>query len=592
MTKRINFLILLLAFTFVSVNAQEETDAFIVTGVADEMTKDPEQNMMWRKGETAYSSEPNDAWELGISVGHFMINGDVPQILPSGFGVGLHVRNAINYIFSWRLEGLYSTARGLDGRPTTGRVLKLDNTTTRANGMRDGYRTFRNHKTTNISGGLSLFVNIGNVLFHKPSNNWNFYVGGGLAITSAEIKMNYFDGNSEYDWAAKGISLDSDDANARDRRKDIWDALDDSWETDAENDRNVPGFNDDTNVFPSFLGTVGISRKINRRMNISLEHQFFVQDYDKWDGHEWREADTADGGGDQTNDSDMGHYTNLRLAFNLGDLDEKTEPMYWLNPLDATYNDIAALKRRPELDLTDSDNDGIIDMLDQEPDSKEGCPVDTRGVTLDSDMDGFADCDDKEPYSPAGYEIDDQGVAIIPAPLNEDKVNEIITNRVPGMIASSRPATVKTGCGEWFLPMIHFDLDKYSIKPEFYSQLHHVASVMKMCPNICVTAVGHTDNRNTDDYNRVLSYNRANAAVNYLVSNYGIDRGRLKLMYGGENSPLVNGGSSAQHYMNRRVEFRVCQPGDNEMGRPSGAEAGSGSRGVGSSYRGNKNSGY
>lgn len=588
MTKRIFFL-LVLAFGFTSLFAQED-DAFVTTGLADEMTSNPEQTMMWRKGETVYPSAPKDTWELGVSLGHMTINGDVPQILPSGFGVGLHVRNAINYVFSWRLEGLYSTARGLDGRATHSRVLNLDNSTAK---LPSGYRTFRNFKTTNLSGGLSLFVNIGNVLFHKPSNNWNFYIGGGLAITKADVKMNYLDGDSPYDWAAKGISLSSDDANSRDRRKDIWEALDDSWETDAENDRQVPLFNDNDNVFPSFLGTVGVSRKINRRMNISLEHQFFVQDYDKWDGHEWREADTADGGGDQTNDSDMGHYTNVRLAFNLGNLDNRTEPMYWLNPLDAAYNDIAALKRRPELDLTDTDGDGVIDMLDQEPNTDEGCPVDTRGITLDSDMDGISDCKDKEVYSPPGYEIDSDGVAQIPAGLNEGDVVDIINTNVPGMIDEKTRSLAKTGCGEWFLPMIHFDLDKYSIKPEFYSQLHHVANVMKMCPSICVSVVGHTDKRANDDYNRVLSYNRSQAAVDYLVSNYGLDRSRFRLMYGGENTPLINNTrTEAQHYMNRRVEFRVCQPGDNDMSRPAGPSAGTGSRSAGSTYSGNKNSGY
>jgi len=149
----------------------------------------------------------------------------------------------------------------------------------------------------------------------------------------------------------------------------------------------------------------------------------------------------------------------------------------------------------------------------------------------------------------------------------------------------------RTDCGKWFLPMVHFDSDKYSIKPEFYGHLHHVANVMKMCPSTCVSAVGHTDLRSGNDYNRVLSYNRAKAAVDYLVTNYGIDRSRFNLMYGGEETPISVTGQS-NNLMNRRVEFRVCQPGDNDMGRPAGPSAGSGGSRSGSSYSGNKNSGY
>jgi len=197
-----------------------------------------------------------------------------------------------------------------------------------------------------------------------------------------------------------------------------------------------------------------------------------------------------------------------------------------------------------------------------------------------------------------GINVSDKGVAMIPAPISEADVNAIVDNKAKAIMTTVNANAVKTGCGEWFLPMIHYDLDKYSIKPEFYGHLHHVANVMKMCPEVCVTAVGHTDVRNGNDYNRVLSYNRSKAAIDYLATNYGIDRSRIKLMYGGEESPLIGGNNSqSSHYMNRRVEFRVCQAGDYDMGRPEGAEAGTGGRSLnsgstGSTYSGNKNSGY
>lgn len=69
---------------------------------------------------------------------------------------------------------------------------------------------------------------------------------------------------------------------------------------------------------------------------------------------------------------------------------------------------------RTKIDLTDSDGDGVIDMLDWEPDSPSDCPVDTRGITLDSDGDGLMDCKDYEPYSPPGYGVDERGVAMVP----------------------------------------------------------------------------------------------------------------------------------------------------------------------------------
>jgi OOP family OmpA-OmpF porin len=142
--------------------------------------------------------------------------------------------------------------------------------------------------------------------------------------------------------------------------------------------------------------------------------------------------------------------------------------------------------------------------------------------------------------------------------------------------------------------MIHYDLNKYSIKPEYFSHLHNVAQVMKKCPTVCVTAQGFTDSRNSNDYNRVLSYRRAKSAVDYLVDNYAIDRSRIKLMYGGEENPMVNSPTSeAHHFMNRRVEFRTCDAVDFDMAPPEGTSTlSSGSSSQPDYYKGNKSSGY
>jgi len=152
--------------------------------------------------------------------------------------------------------------------------------------------------------------------------------------------------------------------------------------------------------------------------------------------------------------------------------------------------------------------------------------------------------------------------------------------------------------------MIHFDLDKYYIKPEFYGSLHNVAGVMKSHPDLKVVVTGFADNRSATEYNNVLSYNRANEAINYLVTNYNIPRDRFILNYRGEEEPLAKDvkdkidlpvSEEFKQYINRRVEFRVATPSDTEMSRPAGPDAGKntpGSARPGSKYSGNYNSGY
>ena len=132
--------------------------------------------------------------------------------------------------------------------------------------------------------------------------------------------------------------------------------------------------------------------------------------------------------GSVTSSNDLQNYTNLRLGIALGNSDEKSAPLWWASPMDMLAEDLAEVKARPKLDMTDTDGDGVIDMIDQEISSPSGAAVDTRGVALDSDGDGIADHKDKEPYSPPGYKIDSEGVAQVPEPdyINEGDVNRIV----------------------------------------------------------------------------------------------------------------------------------------------------------------------
>jgi outer membrane protein OmpA-like peptidoglycan-associated protein len=566
--------------------------------IEDEKTADPEQNKMWRSGQSAFSAKPKNMWELGIHAGHAFVSGDVEAPFPAGYGFGLHVRKAINYTLSLRLDGRYQSSKGYDARNFN--FLGVERTYLQnvdAEPILAGYTDLntnddnihRNYKANIMAFTLDGILNIGNVLFHNPSNKWNAYIalGGGLYIP--KISVDLLNGDQLYDFSGVTEGLDLTTKSGRnDARKNLKELLDGDFETDGGEEQDVIALGDHKTIIPHFNFGVGISRKLSDRINLSLEHSVLVSDNDLMDAFEDRSNF------DETTSNDIAHYTSIRLGINLGSFDKRVEPLYWVNPLDGPLNDIAELKQRPKFDLTDSDGDGVIDMTDQEVNTPAGCPVDTRGVTLDSDGDSVADCKDQEPYSPPGYEVNSSGVAQVPDKyLTEDEVVNLITARGAGM-----------GELNWFLPMIHFDLDKYYIKPEFYGSLHQVATVMNSHPDMKVVARGYTDNRSSDEYNNVLSYNRAKAAIDYLVSNYNLPRSRFLLAYGGEDSPIVKGLKDSHNisateeykqYINRRVEFFVAKATDTDMSRPAGPEAGEntpGSSRPGSKYSGNRNSGY
>ena len=123
----------------------------------------------------------------------------------------------------------------------------------------------------------------------------------------------------------------------------------------------------------------------------------------------------------------------------------------------------------------------------------------------------------------------------------------------------------KAGCGKLIrLKNIHYDLDKYFIRKDAKPELNRLVQFMKDNPKVYVEISSHTDSRASRKYNKILSENRAKAAVEYIVSK-GIDKRRLRAVGYGEEK-LLNKCSDgvkcteAEHQLNRRTEMKVICP--------------------------------
>jgi OOP family OmpA-OmpF porin len=581
MTIKTKLIGLLFLIGFYSLNAQETISAIPTNSTDTEIKTE----------KSVFPPKPKNAWELGVHGGHFFIDGDVDSRIPGGYGVGLHLRKAVHYAFSVRADFMYSQARGLDpqmwSHSSKGGGLVEDVFASYAN--QDGW--FPAYKTSYGYLALQGILNIGNILFHKENNKWNIYTGLGVGLSNFDTKLNLLDANNQPYSGLRAIAI-SENFDTKAGRKAIKDKIDaiydNTYETQSWEKKGIFRLGDKTNIHVVFTASMGVSRKLSKRINLGIEHQVMLEDNDMLDGIRFRTAY------DQTNNNDIGHYTNLRLGINLGSFDKVTEPLYWLNPLKYQMDDIAELKARPVFDLTDSDGDGVIDMLDQQPDTPMGARVDTKGVALDSDGDGIPDYKDKEPFSPAGFPVDKDGVAQVKCCITMDDVNKAIDMKM---------ASSKSDCGKWFLPMVHFDPDKTNVKPEYYGNLHHVATVMKMCPDLCISVTGYSDINSKNKNKDALSYARAENVADYLASKYGIDRSRIKVGYANDVNPTFKN-NKGEGYMSRRVEIKVCGTGDAQMTKPEGADKfkdsgkNSGDSGMGSGsgktgkFKGDKNSGY
>ncbi|MBK7754339.1 MAG: OmpA family protein [Flavobacteriales bacterium] len=116
------------------------------------------------------------------------------------------------------------------------------------------------------------------------------------------------------------------------------------------------------------------------------------------------------------------------------------------------------------------------------------------------------------------------------------------------------------------MPEVQYELGSFALTQAGRDSLEFLYGTLTENPTIVIELAAHTDSRDTDKRNQVLSENRAKSCVNYLVSK-GIDPARLQAVGYGESKLRITDAEikamktkeeqEAAHQMNRRTEFRV-----------------------------------
>jgi outer membrane protein OmpA-like peptidoglycan-associated protein len=457
---------------------------------------------------TGSNSKPKDMYEFGVQGGYLFLAGEIdPEF---GYAYGLHLRKATDYLFSLRLDLMMGKAKGMG---------------------KDGSDLW-DFETNYTSAAVLGVFSLNSVRLDRPKKKVNIYamIGGG---------MNLFE-VLEYNTPG-----------------------------------NIPGIPRTgtiaSEIAPHATAGAGISFRLSNKINVGFEHQatgLFGNRSDLLDG-----LNKEGSNGTKSIAGDILQFTSLQMNFNLGNPASRSEPLYWGSLGEDIMANIDDVKKRQDTALADTDQDGVIDAIDQEPNTPANVPVDTKGRTLDSDKDGVADYKDLEPYYPprAGERVNEDGVVINPIAgpgrgVTEERVQEMIDEAL-SQYGLTEP---KNNVAEWFLPMIHFGTDNFTVKYSDYGTLASLARMLKSNPNMRLVITGYTDKTGPEAYNANLSYQRADAVAKHLVNQHGIGRGRLVIQYKGFEDALVPSTSS---YMNRRVEFRVAGPTDVEMDRPTGVKS-------------------
>lgn len=573
--------------------------------------KKEKQQQKFLARQYAFPARPKDQWELGLNIGTALLSGNVkPYVTGPGIfenvGAGFTIRKALGYFFSLRGGYNFMMMTGRDYQPNenlefnqalNGSTNPNVNYYTNPNllpsktaaGLNMNHLFFYNYRAWVHEAHLEGVFNIGNINFHKERNFVNFYLLGGISGFFFTTYMDALDKNGNvYDFSKVEAlyqtnntqNVNSRNHNQRTQALKLLNGIyNGGYTVQAEHENDKPGIKN-WEFDPSATAGIGVQFHISKWVTLGLEERIiFTQAH--IDGYFWQQDEHPA----LVSHYDNISYTSININIHLGK--NRTEPLYWMNPVYHTYRKLGEVDPQALMDqmFKDDDDDGVPNYLDKEPNTKKGCPVDAHGVALDSDHDGIIDCLDKEPFSPPGYPIDSNGVAIIPPnPCCDsmgNRANREGANGANGANgqngenggdngglggAGKRKGNAGYDCSKIELPAVMFDQDKYYLDPQYYGNLHQVAERMQMCPDMKLVVTGYDESRNDQKYNEQLGWNRANAAVDYLVEKYGISRDRFIIKYQGGKKAAD--GTPFEKKIKNKVEFRYSNEGENGDSNP------------------------
>ncbi len=474
-----------------------------------------------------FPSKPRDQWQFGIFAGLPYVDGDAPMAVHGlgkgvqsyAHGIGVHVRKAMGYVFSVRSSFAYYNMLGLDYQPNANfnnspTINRLYATAPR------GY--IHNHRTMAFAGSLEGLVSLSNIMFHTKQKRWNIYGLFGYTALLYNTKMNLM--------TPEGVRYPFEDvsrnfsagASRVDLRKQLRAMTDNSYETKAEVNDRRPGLSKEWQLRHCFSSGVGIEYRMGKSWSLNFEYKRIQTRDDYIDGWYRQSGDLRYAV--FTSEWDNIAFTQLGANFNIGNSKKRVPPLWWLNPLEFAYADInknkVAISKM--FKVKDDDKDGVLNELDLEPNTPDGCPVDTHGITADTDGDGVPDCKDKEKLTlQKCFPVDADGVGNCPEAPCCDSAMKLINEMKKG--------STNKECKLEALPSIQFFANNYKLTKDGEAILSVVADKLRNNASCNVKVVGYgAQNKSTQQ----LSWDRVNAVIRYLVEQQGISETRFIFEYG------------------------------------------------------------
>ncbi len=519
------FLLAFLSQSFAQDNTSESSSSYDIRDSSLIPAKRIPQHNEFLNNAYPFPALPRNQWEIGVKGGLSSVSGDVRSSLPT-WGWGIHVRKALGYTFSARLEYDNLEAMGLNWQPST--------TGYAANPVISKYYSaatntpvFYNYKTKIQNLSLQGIATLNNIRFHRAKSNIAIYVLGGLGVMTYSTAYNLLDANGNpYNYqsivtqfGAGGFTY----ANRKAVKSALKNMMDGTYETTAEHDKSEATVFGGTPFRPVLELGGGVEIKLSDKFNIAIEEKISIPKTDLLDGQQWQETGSTQVRA-LTRDDDAYNFVSVGLNYNIGK--RAVEPLWWINPLDYAYSEINAPRhmKLPKPVLDDADGDGVTDQFDHEPNTPAGCPVDTHGVSRDTDGDGVPDCKDKELITPTQCQpVDADGVGKCPDPACCKEINARLDSGGVGTLGG------RSRCFIGDLPSIVFKGRSVTLSKDGKALASTIAEKMRNNPGCKVAVIGYGESSKSAQQ---LSWDRVNEVIKYLVEKEGINSDRFIFRYG------------------------------------------------------------
>jgi OmpA-OmpF porin, OOP family len=218
--------------------------------------------------------------------------------------------------------------------------------------------------------------------------------------------------------------------------------------------------------------------------------------------------------------------------------------------------------------LGDDDNDGVINYLDFELDTKPGELVDLKGRSLkniDTDGDGINNFYDECPNEPGTIKLNgcpekSKGNDNIAdnTPKDGGKKDSIADNLINDSIKPyiNKDYNFEAPEGYSSLTDIHFGKWQSEILSQEESVINEISSLLKANPDAKIIIAGHSDNVGDINRNIEISKKRANMVRNYLISK-GVKPENIEINFYGAGVPKFLNSTETGKYLNRRAEILI-----------------------------------